>query len=109
MNYQIEKFNQVDARQWNQWLAQLSGATYLQSFDWLHFLSLYENVQNDSFCLMNEDGAPLAICPLIMTVKPEISGKKAVIGGDYLGAPALADSPSRFRKLRTKSFGGGVT
>lgn len=92
-------FNEVNSLTWDHWLEQLAEATYLHSSAWLKYISeFYDVVENASFCLLDAQNFPLAICPLIVNIRKTRIGDISVIGDNALGVPALLEVAPSFRK-----------
>ncbi len=105
MDYKIAYYSEVDAGQWDSWVAEIAAASYHHSSFWLDYNSRFQNVlENKSFVLLENDAAPLAACPLFLS---ETGGcKELSVNGAPLGVPALTAKlkPSPRRKLLDEAF-----
>jgi hypothetical protein len=100
------RFSEVDRNRWNDLVCKVPESTFFHSWDWLNFTECLPHIKDHSsfLALQNED-APLAICPLALTEGEQSEGPEMSLAGIPLAAPALANvKPSVRRQLMDAVF-----
>jgi len=106
MSLKIFNFKDTDHQDWDHWVDQVDGSTYLHTSSWLKYISEFYNViENASFCVLKNKTSPLAICPLVITKKETENGDRREIGGNGLSIPALFNlSPREKKRILNEIF-----
>lgn len=108
MNYTVVKFEECPAESWEHWVSQIPEASYLHSAMFLRFLHSLMPVEHRlSFVCLNDDGKPLALCPLgVCDVRTEDGAyREASWNGAPLGGPAFyEDAPSTRRRVMQQIY-----
>ena len=108
MNHQYIKFEDVSDDVWDNWVKQISNASFLHSTSYLRFLhQMAPEGCARSFAILDSSGIPLALCPFAVS---ETDGKESTVlqaawPGDPLAYPAIATcSPTARRRLARTIF-----
>lgn len=106
MNYKIINYKDASKKDWDGYVRQLPDANYYHSWSWLNYISKFPGIkENLSFVCLSDNGSVLAVCSLAVSLNGEKKYFEMSFGGNFCGAPAIADvKPSLRRKISDEVF-----
>jgi len=106
MEFKICYYKDLTNEQWDNFVTQVDIASYYHSWQWLNYCSKFLNIKEHcSFVLLNDNGAPIAICPLAITTNPGKHINEISFSGIPAGIPAINENnPSLRRKILSYIF-----